>query len=253
MSAMPGARPSWAYDGSLEALFLLADRALRSGEFPESLGWQRAKEPSLFDEPTAPAEAPDPAEAEMAAGRLRAFSGGLFDLCLRAWMSEEGVEAELLAAAAISGLEGPDALEDYSRAPIRGLQAACRRVDREIHRLQGLARFSPRNDGLYSAPLEPDHNVIAALAPHFARRFGTQGFALVDLRRGIAFEAREGSLRARAGREALDLLPDRADDADRALWRRYFEAAENPARLNPALQRRLMPSRYWKYLPELLH
>jgi probable DNA metabolism protein len=253
MSRAPVARGSWAYEGSLESLFLLADRALGSGEYPESLGGSGARPPSLFDAAPIPVEAPDPAEAESAACRLRAFSGELFDLCLRAWMSEEGVEPELLATAAAAGLEGPDSIEDFARPQVRVLQGACRRVDREIHRLQGLARFSPRNDGLYSAPLEPDHNVIAALSPHFARRFGPQPFALVDLRRSLAFESREGRLRALAGREALELLPDRAEDEDIELWRRYFEAAENPARRNPALQRRLMPSRYWKYLPELLH
>ena len=236
----------------LDSLFVAAARALEAG----SAGAAPRSDPAgagLFDEaPMGPAS-PEPtaAEAERAAGFVRCRSALLFDLCLRAWMSEEGVGAELLRTAAEVGLEGEEVADDCARPHVRLLRAACRRVDREICRLHGLARFAPRADGLYSAPMEPDHNVLAALVPHFSRRFGREDFALVDLRRGLAFEARSGIVEARTGADALALLPDPGTGEEEALWRRYFEAAENPLRRNAALQRRLMPARYWKYLPEL--
>jgi probable DNA metabolism protein len=107
--------------------------------------------------------------------------------------------------------------------------------------------------------------VVAALLPHFARRFGAGDFALVDLRRRLAFARRGGRFESAAGDEALAFLSEAAgaaarrggpvgaerEDEDTLLWKRYFKAAENPARRNPELQRRLMPRRYWKYLPEL--
>jgi probable DNA metabolism protein len=120
--------------------------------------------------------------------------------------------------------------------------------------MHGLARFSPRGDGLFSAPLSPDANIIAALLPHFARRFGNEDFALVDVRRCLAFARLSGRFESASGDEALAYLPslDSASDEDTELWRRYFKATENPARHNPELQRRLMPKRYWRYLPEIV-
>jgi len=254
-----------AASGNLDLLILATARALDEGRPPRGrddgprLGSLRRRAlargeestPSLFDPDPAPRPAPRPeVEVEEAAEFLQSHSGLLFDLCLRAWMSEEAVEAELLAVAAEVGLAGDEAAEDYSRPQVRTLRAACKRVDCEIHRLSGFARFSPRGDGVYSAALEPDHNVIAALLPHFARRFGSQDFALVDLRRGIGFETRGGEARGLSGDEAFAALPDRGDEEAILLWRRYFQAIENADRRNERLQRRLMPRRYWKHLPE---
>jgi probable DNA metabolism protein len=240
-----------AYDGTFETLLLLVGNALRSGEARGTPWSYGADAPTLFDEPEREFPPIDPRAVAEAARYIRAFSALLFDLCLGTWMSEEGVEHVLLDLAAEAGCQGPEIVADYARPPVRVLRAACQRVDREVHRLEGLARFSLRRDGLYSSPLEPDHNVIAALVPHFARRFGSQAFALVDVRRALAYESRGGALSARMGSAALALLPDDPDENEVSLWRSYFDAADNPARRNPVLQRRLMPARYWKYLPEL--
>jgi len=237
--------------GGLEAWLFRVYLSLR-GEADIGPAWTaRRDELLLFDAPVAEEAPPDLLYMEGIVDYIRAFSCLLFDLSLRAWMSEEELEQTLLEVARQAGREGADIVEDYTRPSVRILRAACRRVEREIQRLEGLARFSLRRDGLYSAPLSPDHNIVAALVPHFARRFGAQPFALVDLQRALAYESRDGTLRARAGADALALLPDRPDDEAVSLWRRYFDATANPARRNPALQRRLMPARYWRYLPEM--
>jgi probable DNA metabolism protein len=35
-----------------------------------------------------------------------------------------------------------------------------------------------------------------------------------------------------------------------ALWKNYFEHIAIKERINPALHKRLLPKRFWKYLPE---
>lgn len=258
------ARGTWSYDGSLEGLVLLAHRAYSEGSPPEAVANALATEGELFallgPEPLrapALASAEDGGRAaEAAAAELRAFSGELFDMILRLWMSEEGLELPLFRLCAEAGLHGPEVLADHGSADLRALSRISRRVTAEIHRLTGLARFSPVG-GLYLAPLEPDYNVVAALLPHFSRRFGKEDFALIDLRRRLSFARRGGRFELAAGDEALALLPvgrrEAASEEDEAvrLWKRYFRAAENPSRRNPELQRRLMPRRYWRFLPEL--
>jgi uracil-DNA glycosylase len=249
-----GTRGTWSYDGSLDGLVLLAHRAWSTLSAPEAVANALATEGELFallgPAPLEQASASPKGDASSAGEELRAFSGDLFDLVARIWMSEEALEHPLFRLCADAGRRGPDALADHGSADLRALSRASRRVNREIDRLRGLARFSPRADGLYSAPLEPDANVIANLVPHFARRFGSEDFALVDLRRKLSVARHGGRFETASGDEALTYLPESGNDEEILLWRRYFSATENPTRLNPELQRRLMPLRYWKFLPE---
>ena len=166
-------------------------------------------------------------------------------------MSEDALELPLFRVCAEAGLHGTLVLADHGRPDLRAISRASRRVGCEINKLTGLARFSPRSDGLYSAPLEPDFNIVSALLPHFARRFGREDFALVDVKRRLAVARVDGRLASGVGDEALAYLPEAVSDEDVLLWKLYFKAAENPSRRNPELQRQLMPRRYWKYLPEL--
>jgi probable DNA metabolism protein len=256
---------TWGYDGSLEGLMVLSRRAYAELAAPDAVASALAEEGELFAllgpspyDPSPRWDSPEElaAEAEAAGAELRAFSGELFDLVIRIWMSEESLEAPLLRLCAQAGRRGEEALSDFRDSDARLLAKASRRVNHEIHRLQGFARFSPRADGLYSAPLEPDHNVAAALLPHFSRRFRDEDFAIVDLRRRLAFARRGGRFESAAGEAARDYLPEPtgprgASDPEAELWKRYFKAAENPARRNPRLQRSLMPRRYWRYLTEL--
>lgn len=232
------------------SLLVLAAAAL-DGERDERFAAWRGGE--LFaPEGRSPAP-PEPDEAAVAAAqeRLRHFSLELYRLCLLASMSAEGLEALVLDAAAEAGRAGPEVLLDHGRPGIHLLHRDCDRVEREFHRLAGLARFVARPDGLYSAALEPEHRVLPALAAHFLDRFGDRSFALVDARRAEGILALRRQLVFLEGTDALALLPaeDRGDAA--SLWRRYFAAIENPQRRNPELQRHFMPRRYWKYLVEL--
>jgi probable DNA metabolism protein len=254
---MSGAYPrgTWSYDGSLEGLIILAHKAFAEGSAPDAVANALAESGELFallgPAPLESASSNLERDAETAGAELRSFSGELFDMIARIWMSEESLELPLFRLCVEAGLHGAEVLADHGSPDLRALSRAARRVNHEIDRLSGLARFSPRHDGLFSAPLEPDANVVAALIPHFARRFGSEDFALVDIRRRLAFARRSGRFESAAGEEALGYLPDSGPEEDLLLWKRYFKATENPARRNPVLQRRLMPMRYWRYLPEM--
>jgi probable DNA metabolism protein len=139
------------------------------------------------------------------------------------------------------------------------LYQISRKVSFEIHRFQGFVRFQETSDGLYFAAIEPDHDIVSLLAPHFARRYGSQPWVIYDRKRdkGIYYkkpEMHEITL--------TDLQFDRitgeinnsakAGDEDlyRSLWKAYYKAINIPERKNTRLMVRLMPRRYWKYMPE---
>ncbi|MCL2443527.1 MAG: TIGR03915 family putative DNA repair protein [Treponema sp.] len=128
------------------------------------------------------------------------------------------------------------------------------RVLREIHRLMGLLRFTPNEDGEFIARCAPDHYILPALKEFFTARFGETAWAIIDEKRGI-------TLRRQKGKQAviipMENEPTKNEDTGKNtdewedLWKHYHKTINNEDRDNPNLQKQLMPKRYWKYLPEV--
>ena len=154
-----------------------------------------------------------------------------------------------------TGIYYKNLLDDHSFE----LYQTARKVSFEIHRFQGFVRFQETSEGLFFAAIEPDHDIVSLLAPHFARRYGSQPWVIYDRRRdkGIfyekskiheimltdpQFDAMTGNILQQAKAEDEDLY--------RRLWKAYYKAINIPERKNTRLMLRLLPRRYWKYLPE---
>ena len=146
-------------------------------------------------------------------------------------------------------------LDDHSF----NLYQVSRKVSFEIHRFQGFVRFQETSDGLLFAAIEPDHDIVSLIAPHFARRFGNQQWVIYDRKRdkGIFWKKPEmheitltdQQFDAMTG-EILHNIKSEDEDLYRTLWKAYYKAISIPERKNTRLMLRLLPRRYWKYLPE---
>ena len=139
------------------------------------------------------------------------------------------------------------------------LYQISRKVSFEIHRFQGFVRFQETSDGLFFAAIEPDHDILSLLAPHFARRYGNKPWVIYDQRRdkGIFYKKPEmleitltdKQLNTITG-EILHHAKSEDEDLYRSLWKAYYKAINIPERKNTRLMLRLLPRRYWKYMPE---
>lgn len=121
-------------------------------------------------------------------------------------------------------------------------------VRRDIHKMHAFLRFheipasGPRRS--FGAWFEPQHPILEAAVPFFARRFADMDW-LIATPEGIArFDGSDIRFEAPAPR------PDLPDDAQHALWATYFANIFNPARVKVTAMRSEMPLRYWKNLPE---
>jgi probable DNA metabolism protein len=165
---------------------------------------------------------------------------------------------------------------DRSDPAVEKVLALSSKVYREIHRLMGLLRFTPagqhNHPGLYTARCAPDYGILPALAEHFRLRFGAVPWLIVDEKRSLALACNGERAELVSSRRAPALsgkgagAPPQAapafpfpacaaaaDDVPGAweeLWRNYHGSINNASRENPRLQRRCMPVRYRKYLPE---
>jgi hypothetical protein len=208
------------------------------------------------------------------ARRLFELSVNAFDAFVHAWMSEFPIQAEtvrfgrkVLAAADAAGQNLPGAKREETEcraaertAADRGdpdtqtVMQAAYKVWHETHRLMGFLRFSPDKRGVYIARCAPDHFVLPRLCEHFTQRFGGNAWIIIDEKRRLCLRRPQGEAPQLLGLDELPRLPAGGQSSPvdwENLWRHYHKTINNESRNNPALQRKCMPKRYWKYLPEL--
>ncbi|CAG9227138.1 Type-4 uracil-DNA glycosylase [Paraburkholderia sabiae] len=103
----------------------------------------------------------------------------------------------------------------------------------------------------YVAWYEPEHDVLAWSAEHFARRMGRSTW-LISTPDGAAWwdgNALRLERRSTRSTRSGDHVSPTADEAE-ALWLAYYRSTFNPARLNETALEQHMPVRFWKGLPE---
>lgn len=182
-----------------------------------------------------------------------AFSGLLY-----AALAEEPGAGDALFRYICKVFDTQHSLEgDLADPDVAAVARLTQTVGKEKMRIMGFARFQKTLQDVYIAVVEPQHNVVPLLLAHFQERFGDQPWILYDAGRGYGIHCADGRCRE-VFLDKNALWGGRLDPALQAedealyekLWLEYFRAAAVTERRNPALQRRHMPARYWKHLPE---
>jgi len=211
-----------------------------SGVAPDTVEWRMAGEvPGLFGG-DAPAPAPGPSFAvprafvELAEIAIRHRDAERFALLYRTlWRITHGEPALMQVAT------DPDILR---------LSAMAKSVRRDAHKMHAFLRFrqvETEAGTRHIAWFEPDHHIEEAETGFFIRRFAQLRWSIVTPKRSLHWDGQEIAL-GPGGRRAD--VP--ADDAVAPLWRAYYAAIFNPARLKPGAMRAEMPRKYWRNLPE---
>ncbi|EPX86704.1 putative DNA metabolism protein [Rubellimicrobium thermophilum DSM 16684] len=143
----------------------------------------------------------------------------------------------------------PRLMDDPADAAVAQLIRMARAVRRDIHRLHAFVRFREVGDRTaprrrFAAWIEPQHLTLEPAAPFFARRFADMDWLIATPDLVACFE--DGVLRFEEGASRPELAEDEAD----ALWRTYFAAIFNPARVNRRRMLAEMPRRWWAQMPE---
>lgn len=133
---------------------------------------------------------------------------------------------------------------------IREVNNIYKKVSRERHRMLGLIRFKEIEGGVLYASIEPDHNIISLLAPHFSRRMRGEKWIIHDIKRSIAVIYSDGdwNIRDIGMNSSISIREEEEEYQD--LWKTYFSAISIEGKTNQKLQKNHMPKRYWKHLVE---
>ncbi|MES2188652.1 MAG: UdgX family uracil-DNA binding protein [Pseudomonadota bacterium] len=165
----------------------------------------------------------------------------------------------------------PGLRHDPLDADIMKAQQMAHAVRRDMHKMKAFVRFRsvqdetfkthPEGGPLHVAWFEPEHHIVEAVAPFFARRFAQMRWAILTPECSVAWnnpgaglppakDAEAGrlpGLRFGPGASKQDAPPP---DAGEQLWLTYYQHIFNPARLKVKMMHKEMPRKYWKNLPE---
>lgn len=219
-----------------------ARRLLAAEIPPEQVEWHIAGEGrGLFG--TEPALA---AAAETAVRVPRRF----VDLAALVIRNRNGERFALLYRVLWRLTQGEPALLDIPTDPdTRRLEEMAKSVRRDAHKMHAFLRFRavPTPEGeRHLAWFEPEHHILEAEAGgFFARRFAGMRWSILTPAASAHWDG--AALRMGPGATRRDAPPEDAGDD---LWRTYYAAIFNPARLKPAAMRAEMPVKYWRNMPE---
>jgi probable DNA metabolism protein len=153
-----------------------------------------------------------------------------------------------------------DVDHDYANPVVLRIKQIKRKVAIEAMRTIQFVRFQKTADDIYFAALSPDFDVLPLATQHFLDRYKDQQWIIYDLKRdyGIYYDLNEvkeftldtKQFSALTG-EINDNVMEEGEAGYQAYWQQYVKAVTIRERLNLKQQLRLMPRRYWKYLPEM--
>lgn len=127
-----------------------------------------------------------------------------------------------------------------------------RKVIIETHNMLGFIRFKEVAHNFFYSSIEPDHNILSLISPHFAERLSSERWIIHDLSREIAALYKDDKWIIISFKKdvATALLNNKDGLYYETLWQEFFRTIAIEERKNPRLQARLMPKRYWKHLTE---
>ncbi len=237
------------YDGSFEGFLTALSLGLEGG-YACAISKEDKAEAGLFSEFVNAGT--DPEKAAAARDLIeRRGSAESWQHVRFAFLSEApGAETAIFEYVKLLAEKGPIAdsmLADDRVKKVHGLAAS---VGGEAHMFKGFVRFKELADKTLYSKIEPDHNILPLVAPHFRARLGEFNWVIHDGRRGKAalyFNRRLIYAPLTAAR-ALEL--DGKEDEVQALWKHFFKTAAIKERTNPKLQRQNVPLKYRKNLTE---
>nr|MBA4771096.1 UdgX family uracil-DNA binding protein [Sphingobium sp.] len=170
------------------------------------------------------------------------------DLAESAILHSDAERFALLYALLVQVRDRPGAMEDKADPLLRRIDGLAKAVRRDIHKMRAFVRFREvEADGhtRFVAWFEPDHHIVRANAGFFVRRFAAMRWSILTPDISIHWDAQ--TLSEGPGASRAD-APE--GDPVEALWKGYYAAIFNPARLKTGAMLSEMPKKYWRNLPE---
>jgi len=154
----------------------------------------------------------------------------------------------LLYALLLRVIDQPQLVKDRGDRQLRRVLELFDTIRRDMHKMRAFVRFRQVQDEentRFVAWFEPEHHIVRANAAFFVGRFANMRWSILTPRGTIHWDTEaliEGPPAERGDAPG--------DDPVEAVWKAYYAAIFNPARVMPKAMTKEMPKKYWKNMPE---
>jgi DNA polymerase len=223
-----------------------ARRFLAARVEPEKIVWQASES---ADDLFATVQDDMPPEPQLEMRVPRAFP----ELAKKALLHSDPERFALLYRLLWQVTEHSGLLSDHADPLVRRIELMAQAVRRDIHKMHAFVRFREIADPSAEATggtrfvawFEPDHHIVRETAGFFVRRFAQMAWSILTPEVSIHWDGE-----TLTESEGADPSNAPNEDALEDMWKAYYAAIFNPARLKIGAMTREMPRKYWKNLPE---
>ncbi|MGC3977555.1 MAG: TIGR03915 family putative DNA repair protein [Paludibacteraceae bacterium] len=195
-------------------------------------------------------------------GLEKKISKSACEMILTVWLSELQEIDFLLFRYITKAFKATKSIElNFGDEDVLRCAEIFKKVNTARLRMLQFIRFQKTIDGIYFAPVAPDHNVITLAIDHFKERYADQQWIIYDTKRNYGLYYNLKSVTEITFPEDVSpvnkngkLNTEQLDPQEKLyqqMWKDYFKTMAIKERINLKLQRQHMPARYWKYLTEL--
>lgn len=148
----------------------------------------------------------------------------------------------------------PALRHDPLDADMAEAQRLAQAVRRDMHKMKAFTRFrivqddtfrnDPEGGPLHVGWFEPEHHIVEAVAPVFARRFAQMRWALLTPETSAQWDGAQLQFGPGANKEDAP-----APDAGQQSWLAYYQHIFKPARLTVPMLQKTLPRKYRRKLP----
>lgn len=151
---------------------------------------------------------------------------------------------------------GPRILNHLTDPHVQLMMELDRHVTNEIRQEIQFLRFEELENGVLFARINPKNALLPYLAEHFSDRFSGENWMIADTvhQMVLTHEQDKGCSLARVEDVDFDALSPAVSEQEelwQKLWKSFVDTIAIKERINPALQRQMLPLRFRKYMKEL--
>ncbi len=213
---------------------------VREGVTPDQIVWQIGKAASdLFASP-GPMVTPPPGSFSVP----RPF----INLARKAILHTDPERFALLHELLVRLRAQPKLMDDQADPLVRKLENFAKAVRRDVHKMRAFVRFRELQEGeatRFVAWFEPEFHIVRANAGFFVDRFASMRWSILTPEISIHWD---GDILTEGPGGSKGDAPDADPTED--VWKGYYAAIFNPARLKVGAMLKEMPRKYWKNMPE---
>jgi len=244
-------------EDSLESVFTAIYMAYEERRSHEETLLTLSEEPILFAEDVWVEPCMEKVRKVMRTLRNRFGDSDYYHLCqVLASADEEKVQAvyRTVVAGFAKGCRPNHLMDNLTDAWIHKAFALSREVGREIDHLKGFLRFEELESRILYAEIGPKSNLVTFLMPHFSDRFPMENFVIYDANRrffGVHPAGRQWYLLQGEGAEEISgFRRSSEEEIYQELFRGFCRTIAIKERINPKLQRNMLPLRFREYMVE---